>query len=106
LLYITNTLYAQTSRPNIVLIHADDLGYNDLSCYGSQINKSPNIDQLAAKRMKYTDFYASAPICSQSRAGLLTGKYPISMGIQNVFFSRKLVWHAATGNYHSRSIVF
>ena len=74
-----------TNRPNIVFIYADDLGYGDLGCYGGK-NKTPNIDALASGGMRFTEFYAASPVCSPSRAALLTGRYPIRMGVNQVFF--------------------
>ena len=62
-------------RPNIVLIVADDLGYGDLGCYGNKAIPTPNIDALAAGGLRFTDGYVSAPVCSPTRAGLLTGRY-------------------------------
>ena len=67
--------------PNIVVILTDDLGYGDLGCYGSRAIRTPHIDRLAAEGMRFTDFYASAPICTPSRAGLLTGRYPHRTGL-------------------------
>jgi len=66
-------------RPNIVLINADDLGWGDLSCYGSGAITTPNVDRLAAGGMRFTDFHACDAVCSPSRAGLLTGRYPVRM---------------------------
>jgi uncharacterized sulfatase len=63
--------------PNIVLIFVDDLGYGDLGCYGSQAIRTPHLDRMAAEGVRMTQFNASAPLCSPSRAGLLTGRYPI-----------------------------
>ena len=70
------------SKPNIVIIFADDLGYGDLGCYGSKINKTPTLDKMADEGKKFLDFYVSSPVCSPSRASLLTGCYPqrISFG--------------------------
>lgn len=82
-------LQAQT-RPNIVLILADDLGYGDLGCYGSRLNRTPNIDRIAADGMLFTDFYSASPVSSPSRAALLTGRYPVRMGINDVFFPESL----------------
>jgi arylsulfatase A-like enzyme len=63
------------SKPNIIIIYADDLGYGDLSTYGGDI-PSPNIQRIADAGIKFTDFYVSAPVCSPSRFSLLTGSYP------------------------------
>ncbi len=65
---------AETKQPNLVIIMADDLGYGDLATYGHQIVKTPNIDRLAREGVKFTDYYAPAPLSSPSRAGLLTGR--------------------------------
>ncbi|MCB0976372.1 MAG: sulfatase-like hydrolase/transferase, partial [Acidimicrobiales bacterium] len=68
------------SRPNIVLVNCDDLGYGDLGCYGSTINVSPAIDRLAAEGLLFEDFTMASPVCSPSRAALLTGCYPPRIG--------------------------
>ncbi|MBA4150253.1 MAG: sulfatase-like hydrolase/transferase [Verrucomicrobia bacterium] len=65
----------KAARPNVVLIFADDLGINDISCFGSEI-ATPNIDSLARDGMKLEQFYVASPICTPSRFGLLTGTYP------------------------------
>lgn len=62
-------------RPNVVFIMADDLGYGDIGVYGQQWIKTPNIDRLAAEGMRFTQFYAGAPVCAPSRAVLMTGKH-------------------------------
>ena len=69
-------------RPNVLLINCDDLGYGDLGCYGSTRNATPAIDQLADEGIRCTSFYMASPVCSPSRAALLTGCYPprISFG--------------------------
>jgi uncharacterized sulfatase len=69
------------TRPNIILILADDLGYGDLSCYGQQQWQTPNIDQLAAQGAKLTHFYTPTPYCAPTRASLLTGRYPVRHGM-------------------------
>lgn len=73
-------------KPNVVIINCDDLGYGDLGCYGSTINKSPFVDKLAAQGVRFTSFYCASPVCSPSRAGLLTGCYPARVGIDRVLF--------------------
>lgn len=63
-------------RPNIILIMADDLGYGSLGCYGSTEVRTPNIDRLAAGGMRFTDFHSNGPMCTPTRAALMTGRYP------------------------------
>ena len=67
--------------PNIVVVLADDLGYGDLGIQGSNLIATPNLDRLARQGVRMTDFYASANICTPSRAGLQTGRYPIRTGL-------------------------
>lgn len=70
-----------TIRPNIILIVIDDLGWRDLGCYGSSFYETPHIDELARDGMLFSDAYASAPVCSPSRASVLSGKYPARVGV-------------------------
>ncbi len=89
----TATAFAQIdippspSRPNFVIIMADDLGYGDLSCYGNTSFKTPNLDALAKAGMRFTDFHSSGTVCSPTRAGLLTGRYQQRAGIPGVVFA-------------------
>lgn len=64
----------------MVLINCDDLGYGDLGCYGSSLNATPSIDRMADEGARFTDFYMASPVCSPSRAALLTGSYPLRIG--------------------------
>jgi len=73
-------------RPNIVIIYCDDLGYGDLGCFGADDIKTPHIDRMAREGIKFTEFYSASPVCSPSRAALLTGRMPQRMGINGVFF--------------------
>ncbi len=67
--------------PNIVLVFTDDQGYQDVGCFGSPDIRTPNLDRLARKGMKFTDFYVAQPVCGASRAALLTGCYPNRIGM-------------------------
>ncbi|MFN7289050.1 MAG: sulfatase [Pirellula sp.] len=80
--------YAFESKPlNIVLIFADDLGYGDLGCFGSNTIRTPNLDQLAEQGRRFTSFMVASPVCTPSRAALLTGCYPKRVGMhQHVLF--------------------
>src|SRR5262249_41788737 len=71
-----------TSRPNIILILADDLGYSDLGCFGSEI-PTPNLDRMASQGTRLTQFYTT-PRCCPTRAALLTGLYPHQAGVGNM----------------------
>jgi uncharacterized sulfatase len=75
---------AAESRPNIVVILADDLGWRDLRCYGSPWHDTPHLDRLAREGVRFTQAYAAAPICSASRAALLTGRSPARLGFEFV----------------------
>lgn len=70
--------------PNFIIILADDLGYNDLSCYGSELIHTPRLDRMAAEGMRFTDFHTSAPVCTPTRASLMTGCYPLRVGLPAV----------------------
>lgn len=72
---------ADAERPNVIVIYCDDLGYADLGCYGSRAIRTPNVDRLAREGLRCTDYYACSGICSPSRAGLLTGRYPFRAGM-------------------------
>lgn len=82
----TDSFGTKSVTPNVIFILADDLGYGDLGCFGSKLNRTPNLDKLAENGMRFTECYSAASICSPSRAGLLTGRYPVRMGINGVFF--------------------
>jgi arylsulfatase A-like enzyme len=72
------------AKPNILIILADDLGYGDLSCYGAKDLKSPHLDALMASGMRFDSFYANCPVCSPTRAALLSGTYPDLVGVPGV----------------------
>jgi arylsulfatase A-like enzyme len=70
-------------QPNVIFILMDDLGWRDLSCYGSSFYETPNLDRLARESMIFTDAYAACPVCSPTRASVMTGKYPAAVGVTN-----------------------
>ena len=71
----------QAENPNIVFILVDDLGWKDLGCYGSEFYDTPNLDKLAARSVRFTNAYAASPVCSPTRAALMTGKHPARVNI-------------------------
>jgi arylsulfatase A-like enzyme len=73
---------AEPIRPNLIFILIDDQGYYDLGCYGGTEFDTPRLDRMAREGMRFTDYYAAAPICSPSRAGILTGCYPRRIGLE------------------------
>ena len=78
LLFLTASLLSSPAaeKPNIILINVDDLGWTDLACFGSEFYETPHLDQLAAEGMRFTDAYAAAPVCSPTRAAIMTGQTP------------------------------
>ena len=83
--FIAQWGFAQTAatnkRPNIVVILADDLGWADLTCYGSTFYETPNLDKLAKQGVRFTNGYAACPVCSPTRASMMTGKYPVKTDV-------------------------
>lgn len=84
---VQNLWAEQTRRPNVVIILADDMGYGDAGCYGSEWLKTKNIDQLAREGIRFTDFHSSGTVCSPTRAGLMTGRYQQRAGIDGVVYA-------------------
>jgi arylsulfatase A len=77
--------HSTAPAPNVVFIYCDDLGYGDLGIYGSKI-RTPNLDHMAAEGARFTHFYSANPVCSPSRAALMTGRYPTRVGVPKVLF--------------------
>lgn len=78
---------AQSAKPNILLILTDDLGYHDVSYYGTKDLRTPNIDQLCRSGIRFDNFYANSPVCSPTRASLMTGRYPDYVGVPGLIRS-------------------
>lgn len=77
------------SGTNFVVIYADDLGYGDLGCYGSGAMRTPHLDALAARGVRFTNWYANSPVCSPSRAALLTGRYPQRTSVSTILGGKR-----------------
>ena len=88
---------AASGRPNIIFILADDLGWWDVNCYGHRFHETPGIDRLAAGGMRFTDAYAACPVCSPTRASVMTGKYPARLGLTD--------WIPGMGNSNRRKLL-
>jgi arylsulfatase A-like enzyme len=89
---------ATPKRPNIIFVLADDLGWSDLACYGSTLHETPHLDRFARQGVRFTDAYAAAPVCSPTRASLMTGKCPARLHMT--------IWReAAEGPPHDRRLV-
>lgn len=78
-------LRSAESKPNIVFILVDDMGYADIGCMGAKDIRTPNIDRIAAEGVKFTDFYANAPVCTPTRAGFMTGRWQQRFGLEFAF---------------------
>ncbi|WPU94005.1 sulfatase-like hydrolase/transferase [Mucilaginibacter sabulilitoris] len=90
---------ATDNRPNIIYILTDDMGYSDVGCFGGNFVPTPNIDRLAASGRKFTNFYSAAPICSPSRAGIITGNYPARWNFSTYLDNRKHNRNAQQADY-------
>jgi arylsulfatase A-like enzyme len=90
--YISSIQNCDRKKPNIILVFVDDMGYGDLSCFGSKAIKTPNIDRIAGKGVKLTNFYAASPVCSPSRFSCLTGRYPTRGFFNDVLFPQKTMF--------------
>ena len=78
---------AKRQRPNVLFILVDDLGWSDVGCYGGKVYQTPNVDRLATQGMIFTDFYSGGPVCSPTRASILTGRYTARTGITTYLLS-------------------
>src|SRR5688572_22456426 len=86
---MTNDTGAVGRPPNFVFILGDDWGWGDLGCFGHPRIQTPYLDRLAAEGTRFTQFYVAAPVCSPSRAGFMTGRFPSRLGIHTIFAARE-----------------
>jgi arylsulfatase A-like enzyme len=81
---------AHTSRrPNFIVLYLDDLGFGDLGCQGSDVIKTPHIDSLAERGVRFSQWYSNSPVCSPSRAALLTGRHPMRAGVPHILGGKR-----------------
>uniref|UniRef100_A0A2K6RAF3 Arylsulfatase L n=1 Tax=Rhinopithecus roxellana TaxID=61622 RepID=A0A2K6RAF3_RHIRO len=95
-----------TSRPNILLLMADDLGIGDIGCYGNNTMRTPNIDRLAEDGVRLTQHISAASLCTPSRAAFLTGRYPVRSGMVSSIGYRVLQWTGASGGLPTNETTF
>ena len=84
-------------KPHVILILADDLGWSDLACYGSDLHETPHLDALAEDGFRFTQAYAASPVCSPTRASLLTGRHPARLDMT--------IWRESAKNRGNRSLL-
>lgn len=89
LFFVCCCVGAAQQKPNIVLVLTDDMGVGDVGCYGGRLTATPNIDRMASEGIRFTQYYSASPICSPSRAGLLTGSHPARWNITSYLQTRK-----------------
>jgi arylsulfatase A len=94
----------QKTKPNVILINVDDLGWIDLSCYGSRFYETPNIDRLASRGVRFTNAYAACAVCSPTRAAILTGLYPARLGLTDWIHHLDREAHIAIGTRKNPTI--
>src|SRR5687768_18225278 len=92
ILCLTTPIQAQAParKPNVIVVITDDQGYGDLSCHGNPVLKTPHIDRLAREGLRLTRFYVS-PVCSPTRASLMTGRYNYRTGVVDTFLGRSMM---------------
>ncbi|XP_052046413.1 arylsulfatase L isoform X2 [Apodemus sylvaticus] len=103
---LTALLLPPPSRPNFLIIMADDLGFGDLGCYGNTTLRTPNIDRLAEDGVRLTQHLAAASMCTPSRAAFLTGRYPVRSGMASTWGPRVLQWAAGAAGLPPEEVTF
>lgn len=86
---LLSVAFAQAQKPNIIFILADDMGIGDVACYGGKVVPTPYLDRMANEGRRFTQYYSASPICSPSRAGILTGSHPATWNITSYLQTRK-----------------
>lgn len=100
----TQSIHAQSEKPNIIVIFADDLGYGDLGSYGHPTIQTKYLDRMAQEGMRFTQFYVGASICTPSRAALLTGRLPVRSGMSGSKNSGNVIYPRSTGGLPTSEI--
>ncbi len=87
-LVLPGTAQKKSDQPNIILIMADDLGYGDIACFGSDFIQTPVLDKMASEGIKFTDYHSNGAVCTPTRAALMTGNYQQRSGLEGVIFAQ------------------
>ncbi len=85
----TGDVPGQSRPPNILIILIDDMGWADVGCFGNTFFETPNIDRLASEGMRFTNAYAACPVCSPTRASIMTGKYPARLHLTDLLKGKR-----------------
>lgn len=94
LLCVCSLGFGAAPKPNVVLILVDDLGWTGLGCYGSDLHETPNIDRFARQSLRFTNAYSASPVCTPTRASIMTGKAPARLHIT--------IWYESSGPQAAR----
>jgi len=87
ILFLISCSTPKENPPNIILIMADDLGYGDISCFGSDFIQTPVLDKLASEGIRFTDYHSNGSVCTPTRAALMTGNYQQRAGLEGVIYA-------------------
>ena len=94
----------RTTTPNVIIIYVDDMGYGDVGCFGSKVNRTPAVDRMATEGMRLTSFYVTSGVCTPSRSSLMTGCYPRRVNLHQDAKGRWVLFPAAHKGLNPKEI--